>query len=276
NTNLRWSSNAQSYDVYFGENNPPPLLVSGWTSTSYNPGSLDYGITYYWKIVAHSKDGQLKESPVWSFTTAKKNSGGSNPDQNKPPQADFSFSPTMPKNGEKVFFQDESTDSDGNIVSWYWDFGNGTASYEKNPRHVYTQPGAYLITLTVEDNDGAEDTVYNSLVVIHTEEDDQNTTPLAIRIVKPEKAFYFNNKKILTTPTPIIIGSINIEARGSDKARVEKVEFYIDDELKATDTTEPYTWVWNEKTFGKHLIKAIAYNDTGETATDKTVVTKFF
>jgi len=275
NTNLRWSSNAQSYDIYFGKTTPPPLIVSGWTNTVYDPGTLDYGTTYYWRIVAHSKEGQLKESPVWSFTTAKKNRGDSNPGQNQPPQADFSFLPSSPKTGEEVFFQDESTDSDGDIVSWYWDFGDGTTSHERNPRHVYTQPGAYLITLSAEDNDGAEDTVYNSLVVIDTQEDNQNTTPLSIRIAKPEKAFYFNNKKILTTHTSIIIGSINIEAQVSDKTGVEKVEFYIDEELKATDTTKPYTWVWSEKTFGKHTIRVIAYSKTGGTATDKTVVTKF-
>lgn len=48
----------------------------------------------------------------------------------------------------------------------------------------------------------------------------------------------------------MILESINIEVQVSGEARVEKVEFYIDDELKPTDTTEPYTWVWSEKTFG--------------------------
>ncbi|HID25439.1 MAG TPA: PKD domain-containing protein [Thermoplasmata archaeon] len=275
NTNLRWSSNAQSYNVYLGKTTPSPLLVSSWTSTFFDPGSLEYETTYYWKIVAHSKDGQLKESSTWSFTTAKKNIGDPGSGQNQPPQADFNFLPTTPKTDEEVFFQDESTDNDGDIVSWYWEFGDNHISVERNPVHVYTKTGVYTVTLTVEDNSGAKNSTYNSLVVIDTQEDDQNTTPLSIRIVKPEKAFYFNNKRILTLHTPIVIGSINIEVQVSGEARIEKIEFYIDDELKATDTTKPYAWTWSEKTLGRHIIKAVAYGNTGERVSDETIVTKF-
>jgi len=183
--------------------------------------------------------------------------------------------PTTPKTDEEVFFQDESTDNDGDIVSWYWEFGDNHISVERNPVHVYTKTGVYTVTLTVEDNSGAKNSTYNSLVVIDTQEDDQNTTPLSIRIVKPEKAFYFNNKRILTLHTPIVIGSINIEVQVSGEARIEKIEFYIDDELKATDTTKPYAWTWSEKTLGRHIIKAVAYGNTGERVSDETIVTKF-
>ena len=48
-----------------------------------------------------------------------------------------------------------STDSDGTITSFAWDFGDGTTSTASSPTHVYPSSGAYLVKLTVIDNDGA-------------------------------------------------------------------------------------------------------------------------
>lgn len=49
-------------------------------------------------------------------------------------------------------FTDTSTDADGNIVSWSWDFGDGTSSTEQNPHvHHYEVAGTYVVTLTVTD-----------------------------------------------------------------------------------------------------------------------------
>ena len=42
----------------------------------------------------------------------------------------------------------------GDIVSWYWDFGDGETSTEKNSSHIYETPGNYTVTLTVTDVNG--------------------------------------------------------------------------------------------------------------------------
>ena len=55
-------------------------------------------------------------------------------------------------------------DSDGSIVSYKWDFGDGKTSTNQNPTHTYNQDGTYTITLVVTDNDGATDT--NTTVAI--------------------------------------------------------------------------------------------------------------
>jgi hypothetical protein len=46
-----------------------------------------------------------------------------------------------------VAFKDESV---GNITSWKWDFGDGTASAEQHPQHVYSRSGDFVVTLEVE------------------------------------------------------------------------------------------------------------------------------
>ena len=53
--------------------------------------------------------------------------------------------------------------SSGTIVSWLWDFGDGTTSTQQWPQHVYTQPGNYTVKLTVTDvnNDSHTETKNN-------------------------------------------------------------------------------------------------------------------
>jgi len=54
-----------------------------------------------------------------------------------------------------VLFIDQSYDPDGTIVNWTWDFGDGNISYERYPRHTYTETGEYTVNLTIRDNLGA-------------------------------------------------------------------------------------------------------------------------
>lgn len=79
---------------------------------------------------------------------------------NVAPVADFSFT----RNLLQVQFTDESTDSDGTVVSWLWDFGDTNTSTDQNPTHTYAAPGSYDVTLTVTDNDGAQDSDAQTVV----------------------------------------------------------------------------------------------------------------
>ncbi len=52
-------------------------------------------------------------------------------------------------------FQVQFFDESAGVTGWWeWDFGDGTTSIEKNPIHVYTQPGNYDVSLTVMDYSG--------------------------------------------------------------------------------------------------------------------------
>jgi len=62
-------------------------------------------------------------------------------------QADFTWSPGA--DSLTIEFQDASI---GNPSSWFWVFGDSITSTEQNPVHVYSQPGIYLVCLTVTDD----------------------------------------------------------------------------------------------------------------------------
>ncbi len=57
--------------------------------------------------------------------------------------------------GTEVEFNDLST---GNIVSWFWDFGDGNTSTERNPKHAYNNNGIFPVTLIINNN-GKMDTL---------------------------------------------------------------------------------------------------------------------
>jgi len=94
--------------------------------------------------------------------------------------ADFSYTPSSPKAGQTVIF---SAESQNNIVSWYWEFGDGATSNQQNPTHVYTTPGTYTVKLTVTDSNGATASVTKSITVSNnssyqqSQETSQNVTP---------------------------------------------------------------------------------------------------
>jgi len=61
--------------------------------------------------------------------------------------------------GLSTNFFNLSTSSFSPIVSYLWDFGDGTNSTSTNPTHIYQSPGTYSITLTVNTQQGCVDTI---------------------------------------------------------------------------------------------------------------------
>ena len=80
---------------------------------------------------------------------------------NKPPALDFSYATRK----KLVTFTDRSADSDGAIVSWFWDFGDGKTSTEQNPNHRYRKSGNYSVTLTVTDDGGVSNFTSKNVTV---------------------------------------------------------------------------------------------------------------
>jgi PKD repeat protein len=75
---------------------------------------------------------------------------------NAPPNAHASVSNASPYPGEDVSFSASgSSDLDGGIVSYHWDFGDGNTADGITVLHSYFQAGYYVVTLTITDDEGA-------------------------------------------------------------------------------------------------------------------------
>jgi vibriolysin len=93
--------------------------------------------------------------------------------ENIPPVAAFTYS----VNGKTVEFVSSSTDSDGHIVSYQWDFGDGSSQTGETVSHTYSDAGSYSVMLSVTDNGGSSTEVSQSVVV---EDDAVEAFPLKL------------------------------------------------------------------------------------------------
>jgi PKD repeat protein len=88
--------------------------------------------------------------------------------EKQPPIANFTYLPLHPVVNQTVTFNaSNSTDPDGNITKYDWDFGDGniTNTTEEIINHSYSLAGDYLVNLTVTDNDGATNSTSQLIIV---------------------------------------------------------------------------------------------------------------
>jgi len=157
---------ALTYVLYFDTSNPAMNATGAITSTEVQLGTHIYtnggtsGVFYTARLVVTSSAGSASRtidifvSPNVSVVN------------NTAPLVDFSYSPTDPYVGETVSFTDLSSDLDGTIASWLWNFGDGNTSTDQNPTHVYTENGTYTVSLTIYDNAGASNSTTKALTVL--------------------------------------------------------------------------------------------------------------
>ncbi len=150
-----------SYDVYFDTLNPPiNKEVSNMTTTSYDPGTMGYITTYYWRIVAWDQLNNSTTSPIYHFrTTAQSGGGGEEPQppQNIEPIANAGGPYQGVVNSVIRFNGSRSYDPDGNISSWSWDFGDNTKANGRIVDHSFVVAGNYTVLLTVIDDNNVTD-----------------------------------------------------------------------------------------------------------------------
>lgn len=85
---------------------------------------------------------------------------------NQPPTARFTISPASgPPPLSVALDASASRDADGTVASYQWDFGTGATGSGRTVEHTYTESAAYVVTLTVTDDDGAETSTTGDLVV---------------------------------------------------------------------------------------------------------------
>ena len=90
---------------------------------------------------------------------------------NDPPTANFIANPPSGVVPLTVDFDASgSSDVDGTISTYAWDFGDANIGSEINVSHAFTVEDTYQVTLTITDNEGALDTVSTSITVVAANE----------------------------------------------------------------------------------------------------------
>ena len=91
-----------------------------------------------------------------------------------------------------------------------------------------------------------------------------------VKIEKPYGHLYINNREIISLPSTVIIGKIEIEAYAFDnESGIDSVEFYIDGRMVARDEQQPYQWLWDKRALLLHKIGVKAYDKAGNEGYDE-------
>jgi hypothetical protein len=112
-----------------------------------------------------------------------------------------------------------------------------------------------------------------------TKQGEQQNGSINVTITRPlENSFYLRNFRLLQRlpGNTIIYGPITIKASVTvTNTSVDRVDFYIDEKLKKSDDTAPYTYRWAPLRSFKHTITVKAYDTNGHFATDELTVFKW-
>lgn len=137
---------------------------------------------------------------------------------NEPPSASFTVVPSSPQAGEQVAFDASgSSDPDGSIAGFSWDFDDGETGAGETIDHAFEEPGVHQVTLAVTDDDGATDTSSRSV-------------PVGPRA------------DCQASPTTVAPGeTVELDANAS---KADEVEFSRDGATgyDHVETSEPYRW----------------------------------
>jgi PKD repeat protein len=217
---------------------PPRVLYTGkaWASQVYHVGigtrgTVDVRVTF--------PDGRQ----VTRTAVAARTRIAIQPTSNQPPVAVATAQPSSPAIGQPVRFDGTtSSDPDGAIASYAWDFGDGGRASGATASHTYTAAGTFVATLTVTDNAGS-------------------TAATTIGITVAD-----------TTPPSIAIASGVFTPSVGDNVGVVRVEWSFDGALSATTTTPPFSYTLNLTPLaGPHTISARAFDAAGN-ATDAAAI----
>jgi len=145
-----------------------------------------------------------------------------------------------------------STDPDGTLTAYAWDFGDGATSPEADPTHFYTAGGPYVATLTVTDDDGAA--TMQELLVQAVE---PNIPPVAVA-----------SSGVASGPIPL---DVIFYATGSydPDGVIGNIEWTFSDGGSYWGSPAFHTFY----TQGTHLVTLTVYDRHGGTGTDTLTVT---
>lgn len=153
----------------------------------------------------------------------------------------------------EIAFDAERSLDDGTIVEYRWNFGDAldpTASHASRASHTYTQPGTYLVRLTVVDDKGAVGS-QQIAVVVH------RALPVATASVSNLSP---------RTGDPV---TFNAEGSYDLQGQIISYQWYFGDGGTASGKTVEHTYVEGGRTY---LVTLIVTNDAGEIARSQLTV----
>lgn len=168
-----------------------------------------------------------------------------------------SYTPPSPAIGEEITFNVSAEDNDGMIFEYYWDFGDGNdysenvtyaedGTFDGEATHSYSFRSTFPVTVTVTDENGAQNTTQISVVIANS---------------PPECEITYPNENDQVSDL------VSIEGTSDDfDGSVSRVEVKIDNgDWQSASGKDPWSFSWDTSTYynGQHTIYARAY-DTEE------------
>jgi serine protease len=172
---------------------------------------------------------------------------------NQPPIASFTATPTTGMAPQLVSFVPTASDPDGTIVQYFWDFGDGVTIKGRAANHTYHEPGTYIATLTVTDNDGAETAVSAEIVITGPP---PNQAPTASFTASPE-----------TGEAPLTV-SFNASGSSDSDGTISTYSWDFGDGMTSSGVTRSHSY----STAGTYLVKLVVTDNDGATAEASTEI----
>ena len=155
-----------------------------WSTTEAEKGKT-YSVAGY--IIYESQSTEIKREYIST---------------NAPPSANFTVSPEIITAQKDITFDaSTSSDSDGEIVKYEWDFGKGEIEGEKIIIHRFNKAGNYDITLKVTDNEGGIGSITKTITVL---EKASEVERIEIKLYIGSKKYYVNGVQKEMDVAPII------------------------------------------------------------------------
>lgn len=271
--------------------NPGYLPVPTWVQFTFEPAiTLTPGSTYYFDVF------QLLDDPhyYWCYDIGNPYPPGLAWKDNIPASLDWTFMTeyySPPPHSEKQaghYVTCAGVNSEEFLIAFsdpIMDVADPSPNDHNDPDYV--SHDIYNVSIGSPQQDincqwwltdyqaGFDYTVVEQALVICPVPD---TTPPLLEITKPINALYFLNTQIITLSGGIlVIGPIEVQAVASDdESGLDRVEFYVNQQLYGNVTTAPYTWLWNQTAFFRQVLTVKAFDKEGNKASKELEVWKFF
>lgn len=172
--------------------------------------------------------------------------------------------------------QDAAIDSKDNIITVGPKFGEDFYGsciiiYDKYGEELCMKKPSFdgiLRGITIDGNDNivATGIINNSINIYNTDYYTcrySDNTPPSATLGKPKSGFFyiFDNELIPLKKNTFIFGKITVRINSDTPSDVNKIIFYLDNNLIETIDNSPYEWVWDTIAFGKHNIEIHVYDE---------------